>query len=228
MVNKIFEGQSGPYSGVTIYDSFIDLTEMESVLFENGEFQILSISDLNRFSGTHFVHFGHKYSMYTIPTLELIEALKELIGSDQAVEIGSGCGILGKALGIKCTDNYCHELPEIKMHYKLYHQNTVKYGSHVEKRDAEWVARKWRPDVIFGSWVTHKYNEKLKSGNAYGPDEEVILDNCKRYILLGNGKTHDEKPIMRYKPDVIRNFPGYIIKSTSPELNKVYIWKGRK
>lgn len=228
MVQKIFEGQYGAYSGTTMYDSLIDLTEMEATLFKDGEFQILSISELKKFSETHFTHFGHKHAMYTIPTLELVEALKELIGSDHAVEIGSGRGVLGKALGIKCTDNYCQEIPEIKNHYKMYHQNTIQYGKHVEKRDAEWVARKWRPDVIFGSWITHKYDEKLQSGNIYGPNEEIILDNCKRYIMLGNGKTHDEKPIMRYKPDVISDFPGYITKSTSPELDKVYIWQGRK
>jgi hypothetical protein len=225
---KIYQGTYGSHPNATIYDRLLDLTEMESILFKNGEFQLVSIKDISHFSETHFVHFGHKYAMFTIPTLELIDSLKELIGDDHAVEIGSGCGVIGKALGIKCTDNYCQNFPEVREYYRIHHQNIISYGKHVQKRDAEWVARKWRPDVIFGSWITHKYSKKLKSGNTYGPDEELILDNCRRYILLGNGKTHDEKPIMKYKPDIIEKFPGYITKSAYPDYNKVYIWKGRK
>ena len=81
---------------------------------------------------------------------------------------------------------------------------------------------------VAASWLTHKYCENLKSGNAYGPDEEILLDNCKRYIVLGNSEVHAEKPIMKYKPEIIHNFPGYITRSMLPNYNCVYIWKGRK
>ena len=225
---KIFNGKYGVYDNVTMYSSPEDLTEIEDLLFKNGEFQLVSAKEILKFSEAHIVQFGSKYALYTIPTLELIKALRELIGEDRAVEIGSGVGIIGKALGIRCTDNFCQERPELKKHYQKYHQQTVNYGPHVLKRDAEWVAKKWRPDVILGSWITHRYSEELKSGNAYGPDEEIILNHCKRYILLGNAKTHDVKPIMKYNPQIISDFPGYITRSTSPKDNKVYIWTGRK
>jgi len=208
--------------------SNLDLSELEELLIVNGQYKLPSYNDLILFDTPYLACFGHKYGMYTLPTLELIKELKTLIGNINAIEIGSGVGILGKELGIRCTDSFCQEIPAVKAHYALHKQPTIKYGPHVQKRDAEWVARKWRPDIVFGSWITHKYVDEKISGNAYGPDEEIILDNCCTYILLGNERTHGMKPIMKHNPKIIKDFPGYISRSNYPEDDSVYIWGGRK
>lgn len=206
----------------------VGLEKLETFLLPNGVYKIPSYEDLMSFSKEAIIQFGVKHAMYVLPTIQLIRNLNILIGDSQVVEIGSGNGILGKALGIRCTDNFCQDRPEVKSFYRESGQTPVKYGSHVEKRDAEWVAKKWRPDIIIGSWITHKYNPLTKTGNVYGPDEEVILDNCKQYIMLGNKGVHRDKPILKYRPDIIDNFPGYVTKSINPENNCVYIFKGKK
>jgi hypothetical protein len=212
-----------------LYDlSEIDLSKMKELLFHGGVYKLPHYKDLASFDTPQLAVFGNKYGMYTIPTIELIDELKKIIAGRHAVEIGSGVGIIGRELGIKCTDSLCQNIPAVKMHYDLHLQPVIEYGTHVIERDAEWVARKWRPDVILGSWITHKYVDEEISGNFFGPDEEIILDNCKTYIMLGNHKTHGMKPIMKHNPMIIKDFPGYVSRSSYPEDNRVYIWEGRK
>lgn len=205
----------------------VDLREMEEFLIPNGEYVVPYYYDLNQFSLDHLIQFGHKHAMYTLPTIELIYALKEHIGDLEAIEIGSGCGVIGRELNIRATDNYCQERPEVKMYYQTTGQPTIKYGKNVVKLDAESAVKKLQPDIVIGSWITHKYCPVLEDGNVYGPNEEIILDNCKMYILLGNELTHNRKPITKHFHNKYYEFPGYVTRSINPEKNCVYIWKGR-
>lgn len=106
----------------------------------------------------------------------------------------------------------------------------IKYGKHVLQRDAEWVARKWRPDIILGSWITHKYVDNIIEGNAIGPDESILLENCNKYIMLGHERIHSKKPILKYPHTIMKSkdCPWYVTKSIEPELNTIFIWEGFK
>lgn len=208
----------------------INLTKIERFLFKNGEYQIPYTEDLLKFSHMEIVQFANKYAMYTLPTLELVDWFQKMIGDAKAIEIGSGCGVLGKGIGIRCTDNFCQERQDVKAYYNLVNQPTISYGKHVEKRDAEWVACKWQPDIIVGSWITHKWVDDDIQGNYWGPDEEILLDNCHEYIMLGHEKIHRRKPIMKHNPLVIKSedCPWYVSRSVEPKGNCIYIWRGRK
>lgn len=210
------------------YMGLEDLKEMEEFLLPNGEYELPHYNELVNFSKAQIIQFGNKHAMYTLPTIELIEELKKLIGDSEAIEIGAGNGIIARELNIRATDNYCQELPEIKHYYELVQQPIVKYGKNVIKLDAEEAVKTLKPDIVIGSWITHKWNDSLQSGNCHGPNEEIILDNCRAFIHLGNKKTHDQKPINKHLHETITNFPGYVTRSINPELNCVYIYKGRK
>ena len=201
-----------------------DLSEIENFLIPQGEYILPKYSDLLKFKSTTRSLFGHRHALYTLPTIELIEFLKSQIGPT-AIEVGAGVGIIGKHLGIRCTDNFCQAKPEVQKIYQGLHQPTIKYGKHVLNRDAEWVARKWQPHTIVGSWITHKYVDANVKGNMYGPDEQVILDNCQQYIMLGHLKIHGAKPILKHKHEVITDCPWYITRSVQPEKNTIFIWK---
>ena len=211
----------------------VDLSGINSFLIKDGEYQIPKYKELLKFSHQEIVQFGLKQAMYTFPTEELIEYLKDLIGNDIAVEIGSGVGVLGKALGIKCTDSYLQERPEIKRHFLMMQQRPIKYGAHVEKREANWVAEKWKPDVILGSWITSYLDPDDRSGrggNMFGPKEEEFLSYCKRYIMLGNEGVHCDKPLLAFphKKITASEVPFYLTRSLTPEKNVIYIWGGKK
>ena len=68
--------------------------------------------------------------IHCLPTLELIEFLKEEIGIQRlgkiAIEIGAGHGAIAKALNIISTDSFQHHDLNIKTH-KPMHQFRAKY-----------------------------------------------------------------------------------------------------
>lgn len=206
----------------------LNLTEIEKLLFPGGKYKLPSYKDLMSFGKEYHMQFGHKHAMYTLPTIELIEFLNDRIGDKFAIEIGSGVGIIGKELAIKCTDNFCQEFPDVREFFKNIRQPTINYGEHVMMKNAEKAAIELQPDIILGSWITHKFTHNAKGGSVYGVNEEVLLDNCQEYIMLGNESVHKDKPILKHKPQIIKDCPGYVSRSSSPENNALYIWKGRE
>ena len=151
---------------------------------------------------------GMKHGLYGLPTIELVQWLLLQIQERSAIEIGAGHGQLAKALGIVATDNKMQSAPEIQDYYKALGQTPVPYGDHVEHLDAEQAIKKYSPQVVIGSWVTHKYNPDKPEleGNMFGVDETAILDSCQTYIFIGNTHVHRNKPIwarphQRIEPD---------------------------
>ena len=203
----------------------VSLQEIEELLLKDGEYVLPRTEDLRKFSTQEIVQFGHKHAMYTLPTVELIAWLQEEIQGLKAIEIGAGVGIIGKELGIMCTDNLMQTRPEVKAYYNMMGQPTIKYGKHVEHCDVETAVKRFLPDVVIGSWITHKFVDLFIGGNEYGPDEQVILDHCKKYIMLGNMETHGMKPIMRKVSQVIEDCPFYVSRSVVPEKDAIFVWE---
>ena len=85
-----------------------DINYLKRLLLKDGELQILPFDILKDIPQEHISQFCVENGCYLIPTTELVEFLAKLIGGNESrtIEIGSGNGVLGKALGIMCTDNF--------------------------------------------------------------------------------------------------------------------------
>jgi len=140
-----------------------------------------------------------RHGLYVLPTVELIDSLRCEIANRAAIEIGSGNGAVARALGITATDNRMQEWPEIAAMYESAGQRCVRYGANVETLDGEEAVIKYRPKVIVGCWITHKYRPEhhARGGNMFAPDELFLLANCETLILVGNNSTHSKHPLLK-------------------------------
>jgi hypothetical protein len=169
--------------------------------------------------------FGVKHGIYGFPTVELVERLRQLIGSRRAIEIAAGHGQLAKALGIVATDNRMQEWDDIKRIYQDMGQPTVRYGSNVVTADARKAVRLFRPEVVVAQWVTHRFDSTRldAGGNMFGVDEERIIKSVDTYILIGNEQVHAAKPIWRL-PHCIE-FPDYLYsRAFNSSRDFIAIW----
>lgn len=141
--------------------------------------------------------FGVRHGVYSFPTVDLCSFLRSHIRGRRAIEIGSGHGALARALAIPATDNRQQEDEGMKAHYAALRQPTVPYGEHVEKLDATAAVEKYRPDVVIGCWVTHRFDpgRPHAGGSTSGVDEAAIIAACDEYIFVGNEHVHAHKPI---------------------------------
>lgn len=200
-----------------------DLTEMENLLFKEDEFQIVPFKEYQRFNLGMLVLFGHKHALYTFPTTELIDFLRIEIGDMSAIEVCAGKGIIGKALGIPCTDSFLQDRPDVRKYYEELGQPPIAYGGHVIKEEANDSVRERKPECVIGSWVTAKWDNELKKGNYWGPDDRDFLKHCKKYIHIGNQYTHDWKPITLVSHRTVRE-PWIVSRSVKPDGNYIQIW----
>lgn len=141
--------------------------------------------------------FGNRHGLYSFPTEELVEYLRDAIEGRSAIEIGAGHGVLAQALGIPATDNYQQVKSPYREVYKAGGWAVAPYGPNVEELDAYQAVRKYRPKVVIGCWVTHKYDPKrhYAGGNEIGIDEADLLNRAETYIFVGNEKVHRGKAI---------------------------------
>lgn len=102
-------------------------------------------------------------------------------------------------------------------------QPIVKYGSDVEKIDANSAVNKYNPKVVIGSWVTGQYDIKGLPLNQHGPLEKDIIDNCGLYVMIGNHSSHHTKDIMTI-PHRRYSAPWLVSRSRLPQQNSIYIW----
>ncbi len=166
----------------------------------------------------------HYNGYYGLPTLELVALLKELIAGRSAIEIGSGMGVLGLALDIPCTDNYSQTFPDVKALYEKMDQPTIQYSAHVEKLDYKQAIRKYKPEVVVGSWITQLYNsdEANLGGSIYGVDEGYIIEQVDDYIHIGHRLTHDKKSILKMEHGEIE--APYIVSRSMSHGNVLWHW----
>lgn len=145
------------------------------------------------------VRFGHETGIYSFPTHEGVDFIKEAIAGREAraIEIAAGIGAWAKALGIRATDSYLQRRPDIAAKYREMRQPPAPYGKHVEKLEAIKAVRKYRPLVVVASWATQKFRSDrfCMRGNADGIDELRLLPMIDSYILVGNSGQHGDKMI---------------------------------
>lgn len=161
---------------------------------------------------------------YVVPTQELIQFLRDEIGSSSVIEIGSGNGLVAKRLGIKATDSCFQDKPDVRLYYKTIGNATVKYGSNVEEIEAVDAVKKYKPHTVLGCWVTQKSKYPSEPQSLYcGVDEEEILQHCKKYIVVGNRGVHGMKRILS-KPHREVKIDGYVSRGSNQDDNVIYVW----
>lgn len=184
-----------------------------------------SVADLKAIEHNEVMVWCVENGVYQVPTLELIDELRKLIDGRSAIEICAGNGSIGKALDIPTTDSYVQEDPNLKAYYAMLRQPITAPGDHVERLEAMDAVRKYKPQVVLGTFVTHKWNEGDKDGSVVGVDEPAILrfSSVERYIVVGNTYTHRNKPILRKQHQAI---PGEFLvsRATDQTRNRIFVW----
>ena len=195
-----------------------------NLLEENLKLKLLPASHYDAIPFQELRMFCHYQARYLLPTVELIEFLKPY--TNNALEIGAGCGDLGYHLGLRMTDNYCQYFPEVKEYYEALQQPIIKYGKDVELLDAALAIKHYNPDVVIGAWVTNWVDPLLPpspgGGSVHGIKEDEILDRGITYIVIGAEEIHKHKPIMKAKHQKI---DAPFVRSRRQD-NKIWIWNG--
>ncbi len=208
------------------YLSPVNLDRVEEVAFKNGEFQILPAEFWNQHSQNFISNFCYKHGMYCIPTTELIDWLQNRIRDRRAIEIGAGNGAVGRAVGIKTTDSYQQTKKKYKRLYAVVKQPTVNYGKDVIRCDALEAVKRFKPEVVLGCWVTHKYKPNMHKagGNEVGIDEHKLLMKVQEYIVVGNETVHAKKLIMEVPHETFN--PSWLVSRGQDSTgNRIYIWR---
>ncbi len=171
--------------------------------------------------------FGHRHAIYAFPTTELVEYLGRLIDGRSAIEIGAGHGVLAEALGIPATDNRMQAKAKYRRIYERAGQPVVTYGRNVIELDAHAAVRRYRPEVVIGCWVTHRYDPRRHwaGGNEIGIDEADVIANTQQYVVIGNDVTHASKPIWEL-PHAKAHPPWLFSRAMNGSPDFIATWSG--
>lgn len=171
--------------------------------------------------------FGNRHGLYSFPTFELVDRLREIIGDRTAIEIGAGHGVLAEALGIPATDSRQQDKEPWRAMYKAKGQPTVPYGPNIVESHASRAVRSYKPQVVIGCWVTHLYDPDRHDagGNEAGIDEPDILRHCETYVVVGNEKVHAGKAIWS-RPHQIEHPPFVYSRAMNGAPEFIAVWQG--
>lgn len=201
----------------------------KTLLDESGQVRILPSSVIRVLDQDHLRLWLHKRGVYQLPTTELIDWLGDRIAGRKAIEIGSGNGAIGRALGITRTDNFCQTWPDVKLQYAMTGQPTVGYGRDVIRLAAAEALAIYRPQVVVACWVTHLYREEenWRAGNTYGVDEEALLDSgIETYVHVGATTSHDKKRILERAHEEFRF--DWLCGRGKPQDRVIWVWETKR
>jgi hypothetical protein len=181
-------------------------------LGEDGRLRVLPTSYWESTTADERALFGKRTGLYSFPTVELVERLREMIAGRLAIEIGAGHGVLADALGIPGTDSFQQRVPKYRAMYERSGHTLVPYGPTVIDMHASRAVRYYRPEIVIGCWVTHKYDPKEheRGGNEVGVDEPDILRHCAKYVMIGHTRVHQHKPLWEKCRHAIE-YPSYVV-----------------
>lgn len=106
----------------------VDISDLENLIIKNGIVTPCHYDDLKNFTTNQIFNVMHKYGLYTFPTIEVIDFLKEIIQDQIAIEIGAGTGWIGRSLGIPITDlklQTRQEIKDIYIYAWIYSSNPI-------------------------------------------------------------------------------------------------------
>lgn len=207
-----------------LISGMVDISGIEEATnAKTGMIQPITLEQAQQFSWQEIRVFLHHYALYTLPTVELIDYLANIIKGKTAIEIGCGLGVIGRTLGIPITDNKMQEWPDVKKHYEAFRQPTIKYPSDVEELDALAAVEKYKPDVVIGSYITHKWDDRTMSGNWWGVDTLQLIKNVPEYYMIGNLLTHKNDPAMEFCDGVEHH--DFLITRGEKASSVIFRWK---
>lgn len=176
----------------------------------NGRLRVLPAAFWAATTPAERAAFCHFQGAYLLPTVELVEHLRTLIGGRRAIEIGAGNGVLARALGITATDSRQQEREPTRSIYAARGWPPVRYGPDVVDCHASRAVRRFRPLVVVGAWITSRPDQTRSgdSGNPAGVDEADVLRHCDTYVLIGNEHTHADKALWDRPHDI--EYPSWL------------------
>ena len=205
-----------------LYDE--DVSDLDNLLMdEQGRLKAVPASVYAGISENRRRVWTHKHAVYGLPTTELVEFVKELIGGRATLEIGTGAGCLGRELGVRLTDNHCQEIPSVKLLMAMQGQPAIVYPEDVENIGAIQAVNKYKPQVVVASWVT-QLSVDSSPGCMYGVQEEHVLDKVETYIFFGSEANHGAKRVMKRKHDTYRRT--WMFSRASDSV--LYVWSKRR
>jgi hypothetical protein len=203
----------------------VDVSYLDPILLNGGLIKPVPAQKLEGINQDHLMLWCVLNAVYQIPTIELIDWLRQYIGNKAAIEICAGKSGIGRALGIRATDSWMQTRPEVMAYYQMLKQMPVIPPGYVEKIDANDAVKKYDPQIVVGSFVTQRWlSENDVDGNAFGPVEEEWLDAGKTYIHIGNEETHQNKRVLSRSHKTFK-FPWLRSRSMDQQKNVIWVWE---
>ena len=124
-------------------------------------------------------------AIYQLPTIELVEWLKDNFNLNKAIEIGAGNNYLYHHLGIKGIDNYSEQIPAVKLVHDILHEPSTNPPPEVEKIEAisRSEALRDRASLNYYDEVLELANS-INSCNFSAPIYSIISDKSSSLITL--------------------------------------------
>lgn len=205
-----------------------DTSYLDKELFDDKKnLKIKDASFYESIPHEHLVVWCHFNGIYGLVTTELIIWLKTQMILNKTIEIGAGNDSIGRELGIPFTDLCIMKNPLVQAMYLLQGQPVTEYPNDIIKMEGSDAIKKYKPDVVIGCWVTQIYKEEdgpTQASSMFGFDEEFIIKNVKKYIVIGNEKVHGTKRILSESHQTLK-FPWLFSRSVYPDDNLIYIWE---
>lgn len=207
-----------------------DIKYLDNILLNDGIIQALPSKELGKIDNIDLRLWCHKHAVYGLPSKELIELIKQEVPEEPSIEVGAGCGVFGRLLNIVSTDSFIQAEPAMIAYYALLNQPPVVYGKNVLEYEASKAIDEFKPDVVFGSWVT-QYVSPLEDappggGSVYGLRETEFFNKIKKYVIYGNTYIHGQKELFK-QPGVtvkcIMNPDIMFSRASQPLGNCLYI-----
>lgn len=197
------------------------------ILDENKLLKLLPYEVYSKIDISHLQIWANKNGIYTLPTTELIEWIKNKINNRKAIEICSGNGVISRELGIIGTDSFMQTTPEMVAYYSALGQKPIDPPSDIYQFEANEAVDVLKPKVVIASFATQKFidgdEENGISSSVYGVDELTLLPKIQTYIFIGNDSVHSDKRINQF-PHETHRFDWLITRCKDQKGNFIKIW----
>lgn len=199
-------------------------------LLPNGVLRLMPAAEIDQWSRDAIRLWCAQHARYGLPTTELVQWLQERIDGRVAIEIGAGSGDLCFHLNIPGTDSKVQQAnPAVALYYHISQQPVVNYPAWIEQLDAVDAVKRYKPQVVVASWVTHWVTSRVRPkhnvGSIYGVKEQAILAAGCEYIFIGNRSVHEHKPLLRKHRFQEFELPFLRSRAKFAELDRVFIFR---
>lgn len=193
----------------------------ELLLDAMGRFVVRSAAEVDALPRPWLQVWCAKMGVYSVPTAELVDWLRTLIGDRSAIDVAAGHGALGRSLGIPTTDARTAELPEYARHYREWNQPSPWVPPDVETLDALAAVQKYRPAVVICAWGTERWSPGMRKGHVLGLDEAAILSRVSTYVHIGVRGLHAHSKLPR-PSEVLQ--PAWLRSRSSVADDFICVW----